>query len=152
MTNPVSETVAKVLVFNEKSEVLILTLGEHKERPEKSFKPDLPGGLVDPGETELAAVARELQEETGITAALPSFRLAYARTEFLFYVCTSVTKFLYLLALDASPALTLSWEHSGYKWVALADLMAAIDLRSFYKEAIEYCFAHKLLQESNIKS
>lgn len=144
-TKPVSESVAKVLVANEKNEVLILTLGEHKERPEKSYMSDLPGGLVDPGETELVAVARELQEETAIVADLERFELAYARTEFFESENKSVTKFLYLLHLDATPDVALSWEHSAYKWVPLKDIIDSVELRLFYKEAIEYCALNKLL-------
>lgn len=54
MTKLIQESVAKALVTNDKNEALILTLGEHKERPEKSFRPDLPGGLVDPGKLKLS--------------------------------------------------------------------------------------------------
>ncbi len=145
MTKPTQESVAKALVINEKNEVLVLTLGKHREKPEKSFQPDLPGGLVDPGETELVAVARELQEETNIVASTESFTLAYARTEFFEHENKSVTKFLYLLSLDTTPEITLSWEHSAYEWVPLEKLMGVINLRSFYKEAAEYCFSHNLL-------
>src|SRR5690606_10989688 len=83
MTKPILESIAKVLVVNEKKEALILTVGEYKERPDKSFKPDLPGGLVDPGENELMAVTRELNEEAGIIANPESFNLVYAKTEFM---------------------------------------------------------------------
>lgn len=145
MIKPIQESVAKVLVLNEKSEVLILTLGEYKEKPEKSFKPDLPGGLVDPDETELTAAARELQEETGITATTDLFKLAYAKTEFYENENKSVTKFLYVLNLNTTPDVTLSWEHSAYKWVPSNTLIDSIDLRPFYKEAIEYCFSSRLL-------
>ena len=66
MTKPTLESIAKALVITENKEALVLTVGEHKARPEKSFTPDLPGGVVDPGETEFVAVVRELNEETGL--------------------------------------------------------------------------------------
>lgn len=145
MTQPSLESVAKVLVINEKNEVLILTVGEYKERPDKSFKPDLPGGLVDPGESELEAVVRELQEESGIEVERNMFELVYAKTEFYPQENKSVSKFLYILRLTFTPDVTISWEHASYEWVPLTDLQNSIELRSFYKEAVAYCFTNNLL-------
>ena len=145
MTKPILESVAKVLVVNEKKQALILTVGEYKERPDKSFKPDLPGGLVDPGESELIAVTRELNEEAGIEIEAESFNLVYTKTEFYPKENKSVSKFLYLLFLTETPEVTLSWEHSDYSWVSLGDLMSSVEFRPFYEEAIQYCFSHKLL-------
>lgn len=145
MTKPLTESISKTLVINEKNEVLILTVGEYKDRPDKSFKPDLPGGLVDPGETELVAVVREVQEETGIIASPDLFTLAYAKTEFFHKETKSVSKFLYVAYLPNTPEVTISWEHSEYKWVPLDELLTAVELRPFYKEAVEYCFLNKLI-------
>jgi 8-oxo-dGTP pyrophosphatase MutT (NUDIX family) len=145
MTKPILESVAKVVVVNEKKEALILTTGEHKGRPDKSYKPDLPGGLVDPGESELMAVVRELKEETGIIANPASFNLAYTKTNFYINENKSVSKFLYLLFLTRSPKVNISWEHSKYNWVSLNTLMSSVEFRPFYEEGLTYCFSHKLL-------
>lgn len=145
MTKPILESVAKVLVVNEKKEALILTVGEYKAHPHKSFKPDLPGGLVDPGETELAAVARELKEEASIEVEAKSFNLVYAKTEFYPKENKSVSKFLYLVFLRETPDVTISWEHSEYNWIPLDNLTSSVELRPFYEEAVLYCFSHKLL-------
>ncbi len=145
MVKPTIESVAKVLVVNENREALILTVGEYKARPDKSFKPDLPGGLVDPDETELVAVGRELQEETGIVVDPANFELGYAKTEFYFSENKSITKFVYLVKLNKTPEVTISWEHSSYDWVSLDGLLESIELRPFYKEALEYCFSAHLL-------
>jgi len=101
--------------------------------------------LVDPGETELIAVVRELMEETGIIASPDMFLLAYAKTEFFEKENKSVSKFLYLVYLTDTPEVIISWEHSKYRWVPLNELMTSIKLRPFYKEAVEYCFSHKLI-------
>lgn len=145
MSKPILESVAKVLVINERSEALILTVGDYKGHPEKSYKPDLPGGLVDPGETELVAVVRELEEETGIVADPELFKLAYAKTEFFADENKSVSKFLYLLTLTETPEVNISWEHSEYKWIPLDGLTSSVAFKPFYDEAIRYCFANKLI-------
>lgn len=140
----INESVAKALVINQKHQALILTVGNYRARPDKSFKPDLPGGLVSDSETELTAVVRELQEETSIIADPSAFTLAFAKTEFFDKESKSVTKFLYILQLNDTPEVTLSWEHVEYEWMSI-DLLPAIELRPFYKEAIDYCFAHTLI-------
>lgn len=145
MIQPTLESVVKVLVINDKNEVLILTVGEYKGRPDKSFKPDLPGGLVDPGESELDAVIRELREESGISVDSDLIKLLYTKTEFFELENKSVSKLLYLLKFTSTPEVTTSWEHSKYEWVSLEDLKENIELRPFYKEAVLYCFSNNLI-------
>ncbi len=144
--NTTLESVAKVLVINEKNEALILTVGEYKARPDKSFKPDLPGGLVDPGETELIAVKRELEEEAGIVLPTEAFVLAYAKTELFAKENKSITKFLYIAHIDSTPEVRISWEHSEFGWVSMDALKNTIELRSFYREAVDYCFKSGLIK------
>ena len=145
MTKPTLESVAKVLVTTEGKEALVLTVGEHTLRPEKSYTPDLPGGVVDLGETELAAVVRELNEETGIKISPELFTLVYAKTEFFADENKSVSKFLYLLFLQEKPQVNLSWEHSDYSWITLSDLTSSVKFSPFYDEAIKYCLSHELV-------
>ena len=139
------ESVAKVILVNEKNEALILTVGEYKARPDKSYKPDLPGGLVDPGESELIAVQRELVEEAGITLDYSAFDLAFARTDYYEDRHLSVSKFLYVAKVNETPEVTISWEHASYTWVSLSDKLEAIELRPFYRDAVNYAFKIGLL-------
>ena len=145
MTKPKIESVSKSLVINDKNEVLILTIGEYKGHPEKSFKPDLPGGMVDPGETELVAGVRELQEETGIVASPDLFTLAYTKTQFFEQKNKSISRFLYIVYVPDTPEVTISWEHADYTWVSLDTLMTSVELPPFFQEAVEYCFANNLI-------
>lgn len=144
MTNPTLESVAKVLVINEHAQALILTVGEYKARPDKSFKPDLPGGLVDPGESEVEAAVRELREETGIEVSPSSLELLYTRTEFFEAEHKSVSKFLYRVTLSNTPEIVISWEHAKYEWVPLENVRD-VELRPFYREAVKYCSSYNLV-------
>lgn len=144
MTKPTIESVAKALLINQENKALILTLGEHKQRPEKSFKPDLPGGLVDPGENEHEAVIREVLEETSITIRQEDLAMVYSNTHFYSDENKSVTKHLFISKVSSETKVVLSWEHSDYNWVSLQALKTT-ELRSFYDDAIEYCFTNGIL-------
>lgn len=138
------ETVAKILIVDSKDRGLVLVLGEHLKYPEKSYLPDLPGGIVDAGESEQAAVIREVHEECGITLNPHSVQLAYSETAYYEKENKSVTKLFYIAHVEEAPSVTLSWEHSDYKWVALNNLHT-IDVRPFFNQAIKYSIQNKLI-------
>ena len=141
------ESVAKTVIVNEKNEVLVLTIGEYKERPDKSYTPDLPGGQIEigDGESELAGAVREAKEEAGFDINPSDMVLAYTKTKSMKEESKSVSFFLYVVRLDYTPEVTISWEHERYEWVPIHILLETIFFRPFYKEAIEYCFENKLL-------
>jgi 8-oxo-dGTP pyrophosphatase MutT (NUDIX family) len=144
-TNIVIESVAKVLIVDNLNRALVLTLSEHRTHPERSFLPDLPGGIVDPGESERDAAVRETKEEAGIELTPGDVRLAYARTAFYKSENKSVTKLLYIIKIEDAPEVTLSWEHDSYEWVPLDKILQAITHPSFYREAIEYVTVNYLV-------
>lgn len=144
MSAPILESVAKALVINNKNEVLILTLGEHKQQPNKSYTPDLPGGSVDLGESDRDGMVREVLEETGIKVAIDSATPVYSKTEFYDSQNKSISKHLFVVRLDSTPEVVLSWEHTSYEWIPLDDLHS-IDLRSFYGEAVQYCLSRNIV-------
>jgi 8-oxo-dGTP pyrophosphatase MutT (NUDIX family) len=140
-----TESIAKVLIVDTLNGALILTLSEHKTHPERSFLPDLPGGIVDPGESERDAVVRETKEEAGIELEPREIQLVYARTAFFEAESKSVTKLLYITHIEETPEVTLSWEHQAYEWVPLENVLQTITHPSFYREAIEYALARHLI-------
>ena len=138
------ESIAKILIINGDGNALTLTLSEHLKYPEKSYQPDLPGGIVDAGEPEYLGVIREVQEECGIDLDPAKIQLAYTETAYDKKENKSVTKLLYITHLDNTPAVTLSWEHSDYKWVSAAELHNT-DMRPFFNRAIQHVIEHKII-------
>lgn len=138
------ESVAKVIIVNEQNQVLVLTVGEYKARPDKSFKPDFPGGLVEDSEPERDAVVREVREETGIELPADKVKLAFAETELYPNEKKSVTRLLYVCFLTETPNVVISWEHAKFDWVPVSEL-AGVELRPFYKMAADYCLASGIL-------
>ncbi|MEO5950338.1 MAG: NUDIX domain-containing protein [Candidatus Saccharimonadales bacterium] len=141
----VIESVAKVLIIDNENRVLTLVLGEHLKYPEKSYRPDLPGGIVDPGESELSAVIREVKEECGFALDPEKVQPAYSETAYYEKENKSVTKLLYIAYVDERRVVKLSWEHSDYRWVTLEDLQA-INLQPFFNNSIKYSIQHKLIR------
>lgn len=101
-----------------------------RQRPQKQFllmlrRPrgyDLPKGHMEPGETELACALRELEEETGITAAQitidPDFRFETNYTARYTYldnekIAKTVVIFLGELHQDVDVQTT---EHKSFAW------------------------------------
>lgn len=139
------ESVAKVFLLNDKREALMLRTGEYKEHPEKEHKPDLPGGLVDPGESERDAVVRELYEEAGINVDPRLVTLGYAETAFYPDEDKSVSKLLYVARLDHTPDVAISWEHESYEWHSADTFTEEYELRPFYKKAVAYLINNQLI-------
>jgi 8-oxo-dGTP diphosphatase len=139
------ETVAKLFLLNEKDEALMLRTGEYREHPEKAHKPDLPGGLVDPNESERDAVVRELYEEAGIVIDPSLVTIGYAETAFYAEESKSVSKLLYVARLDYTPEVTVSWEHEEYEWQPANLFLEKYELRPFYKNAVAYLINNQLI-------
>lgn len=137
--------VAKMLLLDEKNRALMLRRSEYREHPEKSHTPDLPGGLVDPGESEHQAVVRELQEEAGITIDPNDVLLGYAETKFYEPKQESVSKLFYVARVAGTPEVTVSWEHESYEWCPIDSFLQTYEFSPFYAEAITYLIEHNLL-------
>jgi 8-oxo-dGTP pyrophosphatase MutT (NUDIX family) len=138
-------SVAKMLLVNENQQALMLRIGNYRGHPEKSHTPDIPGGFVDPNESELHAVVRELKEEAGITIDPNIVTLGYGKTEYYPDEDRSVSKLLYVARIDHTPKVKTSWEHEAYEWTDLATFTDDHTMRPFYDEAIRYVVKHDLI-------
>lgn len=138
------ESVAKVLVVDKQNRALVLTLGKHLLYPEKSFTPDLPGGIVDPGESEQQAAIREAQEECSIELDPAAIQLAYAQTAYSAKDNKTVSKLLYIARINDAPQITLSWEHSDYAWVPI-DQLEDVAFSPSFAAAVRHCSSYDLV-------
>lgn len=111
---------AKVLVSNGNGGYLILRSSEWPENPRRSLQPDLPGGIVEEGETPSVGAARELMEEAGIKTKPEDLRLVY--DEFESHDGKDFRRYIYFIALD-NPDVTLSWEHDKFWWMSAEDVL-----------------------------
>lgn len=132
---------AKLFVFNEKEEVLVLR--RSKTHPTNPHCTDLPGGLIESHEYEVAAALRELQEETALTADENTCELFYATTVPL-PSGNSLTMLMYKIHFDNTPDVTISWEHESYEWCSIAELLDRQDLDQPERTGVEYALKQGL--------
>ena len=134
-----SFAVAKVLVVNEKGEVLVLRRSQTDDRRPGQW--DMPGGWVDPGEDTKAAVIREAMEEAGLELHDP--KLVYAFSE-MTTQHGSGTWMFFVEHVTGQPEVKLSYEHDLSAWKKLEDLLTEVtydrQLRLF-----KYVLENKLL-------
>jgi 8-oxo-dGTP diphosphatase len=118
-----------------------------KRCPEKDFAPDtweVVTGRLEMGESPEEGIIREIREETGIQAELimPIYTSFFYRGSeeypmvFIDFWCT------YLKG-----DVRLSWEHSEYEWISLADALQNPDLKPFH-----YSFSRILELKSHLPS
>ncbi len=144
--------VARVFVFNEKGQILILRRSEwikipgEDYRPDLSHMPDLPGGIVgddDVTESDRVGAMRELLEETGIECQEDQLDLVYATTVFDDHSRTSSVYTYYTLKLDYTPDIKISWEHEAFAWYDPVEVMNSHALKNKKAEALDYLIEHR---------
>lgn len=140
---PLAKMTAKAIVRNADGNFLVLRSSKWEERPDRSQMPDLPGGMVEHGETPQQGAAREVVEETGLRIDPSSLELLYTETEYYDDSDTSVVKHVFF-ATSVSSDVILSWEHEAYEWIPREEFLAT-EWRPFYARANDYVFGHGLI-------
>ncbi len=124
---------------------LVLRASQWPERPDRSQKPDLPGGEIEPGETLQGGTTRELEEETGIQATVSELQVVYALTYFSERENIALNRIIYLYEIDEDTEIKLSWEHEAYMWLSADELLHLDDIRKPYPEVFHYLYKIGLL-------
>lgn len=137
----------KALLFDPNGRVLVLRVRESPRHPYHNSRFDLPGGMVDPYESEAAALVREVAEETGMYLEISALRLMYASTRTHHEKKLSFIKLVYVAKLGYVPDVNLSWEHDGYEWVDFQTILETHPFRPFYRDAISYILQNGLHTE-----
>lgn len=111
MTRIIPTLAAKAVIKNQAGEILFL-----QRNPAKGAVPnwDLPGGLVEEGESDTEALAREIQEELGATAIVGGELGKWSFHRPCDGATVEVTNYE---ATVEDETFTLSDEHIDSKWV-----------------------------------
>jgi len=117
---------------------LILTSSKWEERPDRSQKPDLPGGTVEAGETIEQGCAREIQEEAGLSVDPADLTLVHAFSFISDKDGTAINRLIYFAEVEGEPEVTLSWEHEAYTWLTAEELLA-LEIREPYPLVFKHC-------------
>lgn len=150
--NDFSFVKAGILVFNENGQLLVLRRSEWKKipgqdyRPDLSHTPDIPGGVIgDNNENEsiLDGTVRELVEETGIVADPNQLELVYTETNYNDKAQHSKITLIYLLQLNYTPEVKISWEHEYFAWRDVLDVIENHELIGLDDRAIGYVVEHR---------
>lgn len=128
------KVVAKALVRNSKGLYLVLYRGN--THPLFPGHTDFPGGEVEPEEIPEAAVAREIQEETGLSVNPNKLKKLFAKQY------RQTTHMLFEAKLTEPDAkVALSWEHKSYRWITPEELKSLPKFSgadSYYTDVVDY--------------
>lgn len=142
---PVRQVIAKTVFVNEKDEALVLRRSKWLRQPERTHRPDFPGGQVEAGETERQGAVREAFEEAHITVDPMALELLYTGTDYLEKEDVIVMRLLFTTKLDHTPEVVLSMEHESFEWVPLNDLPGDFEFSPFYVDALKHAHKHQLI-------
>ncbi|WP_204150977.1 NUDIX domain-containing protein [Leptolyngbya sp. CCY15150] len=84
---------------------------------------DLPGGFVDPQETAEQALARELQEELGLTGVQPQYFASFPNIYPYRGIVYQTTDLIYTLALSDRPYLEAADDVAQVVWIHRDELV-----------------------------
>lgn len=118
------QTLAKVFIFNNKNEVLLLVRSATDSHRPGGY--DLPGGGVDEGESIEAAAVREVKEESGIALRASDLRLIYGATGWAGGGLVGRVKLAFIASIDEAK-IVLSEEHDSYSWEKIDEAISRLE-------------------------
>lgn len=129
-------TGAKVLIRRKTDgRYLILTSSPWPGNSERSQKPDLPGGAIEPGEKIEDGLIREIQEETGLVVRATSLQLGHSSTRM--DKDSSLSFMIFSAEIAGDELISLSHEHESYEWLSV-DQLLALEMREPYPDLFRY--------------
>lgn len=132
--------IASIVLLNS-ADNTILVLRRSKTAPRRALEWELPGGHTDMDEAPTDAVARELQEETGISLEPHSVEIFYAEAR---VIGNKNMVTLFYIGLTTSQEVTLSYEHDQFKWLSPEDAIQELTYEKQH-QALTYAQVHGLL-------
>jgi 8-oxo-dGTP diphosphatase len=121
------------IIFNSEGHVLLL------KRTYGNKGWSLPGGSVEPGETIHEALFRECREELGVEVENEILTGVY------YHSILNAQAAIFRCSLPEGADITLSSEHSDYKWARLSELnenqrIRALDAQKYQGQAVSRAF------------
>lgn len=142
-TNKPTRIIAKTAVFNADGKILVLTRSKTDRRRPGGL--DFPGGKIDPGEDILAGAVREIQEEAGFAVDQNNLTVLFTSTSPPDDEDKIVTRIFCMTKVE-NPEITLSFEHSDYRWVSLQEVLDTFGELS-WAQGLEFALKHNLIQK-----
>lgn len=138
MSEPNARPVVTVGALIARPDGKILLIRTHKWRDRLG----VPGGKIEAGETQEAALLREIHEETGLAVRDVRFLLAQdAVNSPEFYQPAHMILLNYACRVDDTSPLRLNDEAEGFQWVSPTDALS-LDLNSFTRALLKAWLQH----------
>lgn len=126
---------AKALIRNNQGKILVLYRSQ--THPRLAHDLDLPGGLIDYGESVVDGLMREIVEETGVVLDISEQELRHVWRPTL-----SRRRFIYEVRDAASQPVSISWEHEAYAWLTDEEFIAHPAIDGFMHRAQDWLRLH----------
>ncbi len=121
----------KVLIRRDDTYLFVRRSEAFKAGPQKW---DIPGGRIEPNEALEVALAREVQEETGLSLTRVDKLLA-AQDIFVADADVHVVRLTYIGKAEGDDV-AISDEHDDYRWMTLDEVLAEPYVDSYVKEVL----------------
>ena len=133
MNELAAKPVVTVGALIERSDGKVLLVRTHKWRDQLG----VPGGKIEYGESQEAALIREIREETGLIARDVRFLLVQEAVDSAeFYKPAHLILLNYTCRVDDTSKLLLNDEAEGFLWVAPSEALR-LDLSSFTRTLVK---------------